>query len=355
MAELFEPTKLRELNLLNRVVMAPMTRSRAAPDGTPTDMMVEYYQQRAEAGLIIAEGTYPSEDGKGYCRTPGIVSDAHIAGWRKVTNAVHASGSTIVLQLMHCGRCSHADNKPQWAQTVAPSAIDAHGEVFTEEGMKPFSSPRALLTEEIPAVVEEYRQATENAYAAGFDGVELHATSGYLPAQFLSPGSNQREDRYGGSLENRLRFVLEVLEAMSSVDGAGRVGLRICPGFPFNDVKDPNPQETFEALLLAIEPLQLAYLHIMRASPLNVIDMAREHFKGPFIVNGGYGAQSAEKAIVKHEAAAVSFATLFIANPDLVSRLRNSTGLAEVDAKTLYSASREGYCDYPCSAPAADL
>ncbi len=278
MSSLFDPCRLGGLHLKNRIVMAPMTRSRSTDDGTPTEMMVEYYRQRAGAGLIIAEGTYPSEDGKGYCRTPGIVTPEQVAAWRKVTEAVHAEGGKIVLQIMHCGRCSHSANKSPAAETVAPSAISAEGEVFTEEGMKPFSEPRALRTEEIAEVIEEYRQATVNAFEAGFDGVELHGASGYLPAQFLSPGSNQRDDEYGGSLENRVRFVREVLEAMASVRGAEYVGLRICPGFAFNDVRDPDPQETFEALLTAIRHLPLAYLHLMRASTIDVLALGRDFF-----------------------------------------------------------------------------
>jgi N-ethylmaleimide reductase len=323
-----------------------MTRSRAQADGTPSDMMVDYYRQRASAGLIIAEGTYPSEDGKGYCRTPGIVDQRHIDGWARVTDAVHSEGGKIVLQIMHCGRCSHADNKSPQAETVAPSAIGAEGEVFTEQGMKPFSAPRALHREEIPAVIEEYRLATANAFAANFDGVELHGTSGYLPAQFLSPGSNQREDDYGGSLENRARFVREVLAAMSSVAGADKVGLRICPGFPFNDVKDPDPQGTFEHLLTEIAPMQLAYLHVMRASPIDVFALARDFFKGPFIANGGYNRESGNKAIADKGAQAISFATSYIANPDLARRLEQGLPLSEVNQETLYSDTVAGYSDY---------
>lgn len=347
MPKLFEPTRLGSLKLNNRVIMAPMTRSRASEDGTPTEMMVDYYRQRANAGMIIAEGTYPSENGKGYCRTPGIVSEQHIASWKKITDAVHDQDGTIVLQLMHCGRCSHSDNKGEQSETVAPSAIPAEGEIFTEEGMKPFSSPRALLSEEIPVIIEQYRQATINAYAAGFDGVELHGASGYLPAQFLSPGSNTRDDNYGGSLANRLRFTVDVLEAMSSVNGADRVGLRICPGFPLNDTKDPNPLETFEALLAAINPMHLAYLHTIRASPLDVISLAQNHFNGPHIINGGYERASAEEVIAENNAAAVSFGSLYIANPDLVNRLQCNAALASADPSSLYTATREGYSDYP--------
>jgi N-ethylmaleimide reductase len=347
MTDLFGPLRLGSIDMTNRVVMAPMTRSRSDDEGNPTDVMVDYYRQRASAGLIVAEGTYPSENGKGYCRTPGIVNQQHIDSWAKVTEAVHADGGKIVLQVMHCGRCSHADNKSSSAETVAPSAIGAEGEVFTEAGMKPFSPPRALHHDEIAEVIEEYRQATVNAYAAGFDGVELHGTSGYLPAQFLSPGSNQRDDEYGGSLDNRIRFVDEVLQAMASVDGADKVGMRICPGFPFNDVKDPNAAETFEHLLKTIQPLDMAYLHVMRASPLDVYALARDHFNGNIIINGGFNAQSGNKAVAEKGAAAVAFATLYIANPDLVRRLQDDLPLAEVNQDSLYTPGAAGYSDYP--------
>lgn len=346
MPNLFGACQLGSIELKNRVVMAPMTRSRADALGVPTDMMVEYYAQRASAGLIVAEGTSPSEDGKGYCRTPGIVDDAQVAGWRKVTDAVHAKNGKIVLQIMHCGRCSHEENKSAHSATVAPSAIQAEGEIFTEEGMKAFSEPRALTLDEITTVIEDYRQATVNAFAAGFDGVELHGASGYLPAQFLSPGSNQRDDQYGGSLANRVRFVAEVLEAMASVQGAEKVGLRICPGFAFNDVKDPNPQETFEALLSTIAPMGLAYLHVMRGSPLDVQALATDFFKGPFITNGGYTKATAEQA-VQGAATAVAFGGPFIANPDLVERFKTDAALAMPNEATLYTPTAEGYCDYP--------
>ncbi|MEM8499245.1 MAG: alkene reductase [Pseudomonadota bacterium] len=346
MSKLFTPTRLGSIDLANRIVMAPMTRSRSDDQGVPTAMMLDYYKQRASAGLIITEGTYPSENGKGYCRTPGIINQQQIDAWSGITEAVHEEGGKIVLQIMHCGRCSHADNKSDSAETVAPSAISADGEVFTETGMKPFSEPRALRDDEIAEVIEEYKQATENAYAAQFDGVELHGTSGYLPAQFLSPGSNQRQDRYGGSLKNRVRFFAEVLEGMSAVAGAERVGLRICPGFPFNDVKDPNPQESFEAMLTAIQPLGLAYLHLMRASPLDVYGMGHNYFKGPLILNGGYKKNSATEAIEQRGASAVAFATSYIANPDLVDRLANDWPLSDVNQELLYANTPEGYSDY---------
>ena len=229
-SKLFTPVTLGRLTLKNRAVMAPMTRSRAKADDCASDLMVEYYRQRASAGLIITEGTQPSANGKGYLRTPGIYNQEQVKSWKNVTDAVHAKGGQLVMQIMHCGRIGHPDNKADDTESVAPSAIRAKGEIFTEGGMKPLSMPRALATEEIPGIIEEYRQATANAFAAGFDGVELHCTSGYLPAQFLSTGTNHRSDQYGGSVENRARFVVETLEAMATVDGADRVGASNLPG-----------------------------------------------------------------------------------------------------------------------------
>jgi N-ethylmaleimide reductase len=299
--------------------------------------------------MIITEGTQPSRDGKGYCRTPGIYNDEQVNAWRNVTDAVHQAGGRIVLQIMHCGRIAHPDNKAADAETVAPSAIAARGDMFTEGGMKPFTQPRALRTEEIPGIVEEYRLATANAYAAGFDGVELHGTSGYLPAQFLSTGSNQRSDDYGGSLENRLRFVLEVLAAMISVDGADRVGLRICPGNPFNDLQDDNPEETFAALLDAVNPMALAYLHVIRMPAVGIdnIALARGHFDGPLIVNDSYKLAEARAVVEQGIADAVSFGRAYISNPDLVSRFKKGAALNPLDPATLYSAGPKGLIDYP--------
>jgi N-ethylmaleimide reductase len=349
MPTLYDPVKLGRLELANAVVMAPMTRSRAqADDDTVTELHVEYYRQRASAGLIITEGTHPSKNGKGYCRTPGIYNQAQIEAWRKVVDAVHAEGGKIVLQIMHCGRAAHADNKAPDAETVAPSAIAAGEEIYTEGGMKPMDTPRALTTEEVAEVIEEYRQATENAYAAGFDGVELHCTSGYLPAQFLSTGSNHRDDQYGGSLENRLRFVLEALEAMCSVDGADRVGIRICPGNPFNGLQDDNPGETFAALLDAIDGMGLAYLHVIRMKgPVDNLALAAEHFSGPVMVNDSYRAEEANDVVSKGEAAAVSFGRGFVSNPDLVRRMREGLPLTKMDLATLYTPGAKGFTDYP--------
>ena len=347
---LFSPVQLGRLELRNRVVMAPMTRSRAGADDEPTDLVTEYYGQRASAGLIISEGIYPSFDGKGYCRTPGLVTAKQVAGWRRVTDAVHNKGGTIVAQLMHCGRVTHADNKSPGAETVAPSAIPAKGEMYTDtKGMQPFSEPRALRRDEIPGIVAEYQRATELAYDAGFDGAELHCTSGYLPAQFLSTGSNRREDDYGGSLENRVRFPVEVLEAMKAVDGADRVGFRICPGNPFNDLSDENPEETFTAFLNAIRDFGLAYAHVIRlhGTELDNLELARRCFGQPLIVNDSYKQPEAEAVLEAGEAAAVSFARAFIGNPDLVERFEQGAEIARFNPKTMYTEGPEGYVDYP--------
>ena len=350
MSILFEPVRLGELELANRIVMAPMTRSRADQQGVPTTEMVEYYRQRASAGLIVAEGTAPSADGLGYCRTPAIYSAGQIAAWKAVTDAVHAEGGLIVLQLMHVGRASSVLNKPAGAATVAPSALRARTQLFTDAaGMVDTDEPQALSLNDIAQVIEEYRQAALNAREAGFDGVELHCTSGYLPMQFMASGSNLRTDRYGGSVENRVRFPVEVLSAMAQAIGAGRVGMRLCPGNPFNDIQDDDPLATAEALCKAAEPLDLAYVHIMR-SPLAELDafaLAQRHCSSGLILNDGFDGESAQAALQAGQGDAVSFARHFIANPDLVERLRKGLPLARFDRKTLYSPGPEGYSDYP--------
>ncbi len=349
MSVLFSPIQLGRLELRNRIVMAPMTRSRAGGADEPTDLMVEYYQQRASAGLIVTEGIFPSADGKGYCRTPGLVTPAQVEGWRKVTDAVHAVGGTIVAQIMHCGRITHADNKDPGSETVAPSAIPARGDMFTDTaGMQPFSEPRALRLGEIAGVVGEFARSTELAYRAGFDGVEAHCASGYLPAQFLSTGSNERNDEYGGSLDNRLRFAVEVLKAMAAVDGADRVGFRICPGNPFNDLSDENPEETFTAFLRAVHDLGLAYCHVIRLHDvaLDNIALARTEFGEALIVNDSYKLPDAQRVIDTGMAAAVSFARAFIGNPDLVARFQAEAELDRFDPKRLYTPGPEGYTDY---------
>tara|TARA_R110002073_G_scaffold73336_13_gene179384 strand:+ start:1222 stop:2289 length:1068 start_codon:yes stop_codon:yes gene_type:complete len=348
--DLFTPVTLGALQLRNRIVMAPMTRSRCGVDAIPTEVMVDYYRQRASAGLIISEGIAPSADGLGYCRTPGIYSTAQVEAWRAVTDAVHAAGGVMVAQIMHVGRVGNILNKPAGSETVAPSAIRARGDMYTDQqGMQPFDEPRELTLDEIAAVIEDYRSATANAFAAGFDGVELHGTSGYLPAQFLSTGTNQRTDQYGGSAENRVRFVLEVLNAMASVEGAGRVGMRICPDNPFNDLHDENPQQTFDCLLPQVKALDLAYLHVIRFPKGRVdnIALGQRYMGDRLIGNESYTFDEAQQAVAGGELAAVSFGRNFIANPDLVERWQQDLALSTFDLATLYTPGAAGYSNYP--------
>lgn len=347
---LFEPLQLGELRLANRVVMAPMTRSRANVFDEPDELHVAYYGQRASAGLIIAEGTYPSLVGKGYCRTPGIATPGQVEAWRRVTDTVRTGGASQVLQLMHVGRVASHHNKPEGVETVAPSAIAAQGSLYSDShGLVPMELPRALETAEIAGVIEEYCQAAVNARHAGFDGVELHCSSGYLPMQFLLAGSNRRQDGYGGSLAKRIRFVVECLEAMAGAIGAGRVGLRIIPGNPFNDMQDDDPAATYGALLDAVNPLGLAYVQVSRSPQpgLDAFALVRRHFRGGVILNDGFDGASARQALADGLGDAVSFARHYIANPDLVQRLRQGAALASFDRTTLYTPGAAGYIDYP--------
>jgi 2,4-dienoyl-CoA reductase-like NADH-dependent reductase (Old Yellow Enzyme family) len=278
-----------------------------------------------------------------------MYSGAQVQGWQRVTQAVHAAGGCIVLQLMHCGRIGSHYNKDRDARTVAPSAVRAAGKIFTDAaGLVDFDLPEALTLAEIPAVIGEYAAAARAAQQAGFDGVELHGASGYLPMQFLSTGTNQRTDAYGGSLNARLRFVIETLEALSGVVGAGRVGLRICPGNPFNDLTDEHPLETYAALLQQLASLRLAYLHVVRSPnpALDAFALARAGFSGPRVFNDGFDFATARQVVRAHDAAAVSFARAFIANPDLIARYRNGWPLASFDRKTLYTPGAAGYTSY---------
>lgn len=353
MSHLFSPVALGEIGLSNRIVMAPMTRDRAGPEDVPTDIMVEYYRQRAGAGLIITEGTQPSAAGKGYFRTPGIHTAEQLAGWRKVVDAVHGAGGRIVVQLMHCGRASVRANKSADAETVAPSAIRCPDPIPGPDGTpQQAAAPRALSLEEIALVVDEYVEAGRNAREAGFDGVELHCASGYLPMQFLSSNSNLRTDRYGGSARNRGRFAVEVLEALSEAIGPGRVGFRICPGVTLNGMADADPAETHAALLDALAPLPLAYVHLIRL-PLDGFDpleLVRERWKGAIIVNNGLNFETAQDLLRQRSADAVSFGRAFISNPDLVERFRRGSPLARHHRETFYTGhgdDRCGYTDYP--------
>jgi N-ethylmaleimide reductase len=353
MRDIFSPVTLGELELANRIVMAPMTRDRAGAGDVPTAVVAEYYRQRAGAGLIVTEGTQPSPAGKGYWRTPGIHSEAQVAGWRSVAEGVHAAGGRIVVQLMHCGRASVRANKDPHAETVAPSAIRCPDPIPGPDGVpQPTDMPRALEMQEISSVVGEYVRAAENARRAGLDGVELHCASGYLPMQFLSSNSNQRTDRYGGAAVNRVRFVVETLEALAGAIGPGRVGFRICPGVTLNGMADADPVETYSTLLRALDSLGLAYIHLIHlplagADPL---DLVHANWSGRIIENNGLKLEEARKLLAGRRADAVSFGRSFISNPDLVDRFRRGAPLARQDRDTFYTGQgddRRGYIDYP--------
>ncbi|WP_243048142.1 alkene reductase [Dyella sp. RRB7] len=349
MDTLFSTIPIGRYTLRNRLVMAPMTRSRADDaTGVPSALAATYYRQCANAGLIITEGTYPSPTGKGYVRTPGIHSQAQIEGWRTITNAVHAEGGRIFLQLMHTGRISHPSLQPDGAIPVAPSAVQPAGKVYTATGPQDFVMPRALTTDEVSDVVNEYRLATHNALKAGFDGVELHAASGYLPEQFLSSSTNQRTDRYGGSRANRARFILDVLEAMTAEAGSDRVGIKIAPEMGFNDISDATPQETYRYLVEQLATLKLAYLHVARTkSEFDYRAWLRPLFHGPYLQGGGLTRESAAALVEQGQADAVVFGSLYLANPDLVQRFRANATLNAPDRDTFYTPGPHGYIDYP--------
>lgn len=353
MADVFSPVRIGDLALRNRVVMAPMTRDRAGPLDEPTDLMVEYYRQRASAGLIVTEGTQPSPTGKGYWRTPGIHSQEQVAGWRKVADAIHAEGGLIAMQLMHVGRAAVRANKDPEAETVAPSAIPCPDPIPGPDGIPVATEmPRALEAHEIPGVIAEYVAAARNARAAGIDAVELHCASGYLPMQFLSSNSNQRSDAYGGNAENRVRFVVETLSAIAAAIGAGRVGFRICPGVTFNGMADADPAETYTTLLKAVDGMGLAYCHLIHISNagFDSLDLVRANWSGPVIENCGLTLDKANAVIAQGKAEAVSFGYAYIANPDLVERFRSGAPLVKGERATFYTGHGDdarGYTDYP--------
>lgn len=355
MNQLFSTTQIGPYTLRNRLVMAPMTRSRSDDaTGVPSADTVTYYAQRAGAGLIVTEGVFPSAMGKGYVRTPGIHSAEQIAAWKLVADAVHQQGGRIFLQLMHAGRISHTSVLPDGASPVAPSAIRHEGQVFTATGLQDLSMPRALETSEIAGVVDEYRIATRNALAAGFDGVELHAASGYLPEQFLSSGTNQRQDQYGGSLPNRARFILDVLAAMTEVAGGDRVGIKLAPEMGFNGVSDAAPQETFRYLVEQLAPLDLAYLHVAVMKPgFDYHAMLRPLFKGAYLHGAGLDQHKAEALIAEGRADAAVFGSLFLANPDLPQRFAAGAPLNAPNRDTFFSPGPQGYIDYPTMKEAA--
>ncbi|MFP3501637.1 alkene reductase [Burkholderia sp. SIMBA_062] len=345
--QLLSPVQLGAYTLRNRMAMAPLTRSRAGAGDVATPLVAEYYRQRASAGLIITEASQISAQGKGYPRTPGIHSSEQIAGWRQVTDAVHAEGGRIFLQLWHVGRLSHPSVQPNEALPVAPSAIKADGEIFTSTGPKALVTPRALELDEIPGVVADFRKAAENAKLAGFDGVEIHAANGYLIDQFLRDGANVRTDAYGGSVENRARFLKDVVEAVVPVFGADRVGVRLSPIFNVFSMSDSDPTATFGYAAEMLSQYGLAYLHVLQLGE-GEFDFRelKSRFGGTYIANGGYDAARAEAAIQSGAADIVSFGTLFLANPDLVRRFALGAPLNEADRDTFYQGEERGYTDY---------
>lgn len=367
---LFDPIQVGALHLPNRVVMAPLTRNRA-PEAIPTPLMAQYYAQRAGAGLIISEATAITHQGQGYADVPGLYSTEQLDGWRRVTKAVHDKGGRIYCQLWHVGRVSHVDLQPHHQKPVAPSALAAKTKTYLvrEDGtghFVPTSEPRALDAEEIPGIVRDFRHAARNAISAGFDGVEVHGANGYLLDQFLKSGTNHRDDDYGGSIENRARFLLEAMREVVEEVGADRVGLRLSPVTPANDIVDADPQPLFDYVVRQLAPLDIAYLHVIEGAtggprevegrPFDYDAMRRAWraagAKGAWMVNNDYDAALAQKALAQG-ADLVAFGRPFIANPDLVERLRRNAPLNAVVHQTLYGGGAEGYTDYPSLATAA--
>jgi N-ethylmaleimide reductase len=347
---LFSPVSLGAIECRNRIVMAPMTRGRAGLEDVPSPLMVEYYRQRASAGLIVTEGTQPSPEGKGYWRTPGIHTKKQIEGWSQVAEAVHSEGGKIVVQLMHCGRVVVPENRGYEARIIAPSAVACPVKVPGPDGT-PVSTavPEAILAEELQTLALQFAKAAENARDAGIDGVELHCASGYLLNQFLNPQSNQRTDAFGGSAANRVRFPIMVLEAVARQIGADRVGFRISPGNGYNGMDTANPWDTFRPLIEAADALALAYLHVvdMGNECPNTLATIHRHFSGNIIANNMLDGSRAAELIADGDAAAVSFGRPFIANPDLPRRLAAGAPLAKPDYSKLYTGEKQGYCDYP--------
>ncbi len=351
-ADLFEPYRLGDLDLANRMVMAPLTRNRADENGVATPMMATYYRQRASAGLIITESAPVSAQGVGYPATPGIYTDAQVQGWLGVTEAVHAEGGSIFIQLQHCGRISHPSMQADGVAPVAPSALQPEGQAVTYTGMQDFVTPRALETDEIPGIVAQFRHGAEMAKRAGFDGVEVHGANGYIIDQFLRDASNQRNDAYGGSAPNRMRLLNEILDAVCAVWPAGRVGVRLSPENGFNSMSDSDPQAHFGYFIEQLSERGLAYVHVLegdmmtKSSALNYLDLS-EKFSGPYIANNAYDLERAQSALHSGAADLIAFGIPFLANPDLVRRYQERLPLNEADPNTFYGGGEAGYTDYP--------
>jgi N-ethylmaleimide reductase len=353
-SKLLEPYKLGSLALPNRLVMAPLTRNRAVEGLVPSPLAVEYYGQRASAGLLITEASQVSQQGQGYQDTPGIYSKEQVAGWRKVTDRVHARGGRIFLQLWHVGRISHTSLQSNGGAPVGPSAIRAKGKTFVGGTFTDISEPRALDVSEIPGIIENFRRGAANALEAGFDGVEIHGANGYLLDQFAKDGANKRTDIYGGSIENRARLMLEVAKAVTTEAGAARTGIRISPVTPSNDISDSNPQALFDYIVDHLNALKLVYIHVIEGATGGPRDVApfdylslRKRFKGAYVANNGYDFELANKVLAAGEADLIAFGKLFIANPDLVERLKLGAPLNAPDKATFYGGDAKGYTDYP--------
>ena len=351
---LFSPEKLGAISLKNRMVMAPITRNRAGEGGVPHDLNMTYYEQRASAGLIVTEAAPISDMAHGYPALPGIYTDAQVAGWKKIVDAVHAKGGKIVSQIWHVGRISHPSLLPNGALPVVPSAIKPAGQAFTCQGLIDYVEPRALDAAELSAIIQDYGHATQCGFNAGFDGVEIHAANGYLLDQFLRDGTNVREDNCGGSIENRARLLMEVTKVLVAVAGSDKVGVRISPVNPFNDIEDSNPQALFNYVADSLNQFNLAYLHVVEGGigdvdePLSFDFVAlRKHFNNAYMANLSYDKARGNDAIASGQADVIAYGVPFIANPDLVERFRTDAPLNEVDANTFYGGTEKGYIDYP--------
>jgi N-ethylmaleimide reductase len=345
---LFTPGRIDGFDTKNRFVMAPMTRSRALSGGVPSELAIEYYAQRASAGLIITEGVAPCAAGLGYARTPTAETPEQMAAWKRIADAVHAKGGRMFMQFMHVGRIGNSENRYTNEPLVAPSAVRAAGQMWTDtKQMQDLDMPRALETSEIPGVIAQYAAATRRAVDAGFDGVELHSASGYLPMQFLSSNTNLRTDGYGGNVQNRIRFVVEALEAMAKAAGSpSRVGIKISPAMPFNDIHDADPVETYTTLVKAIGSMGLAYLHVLKTTIPNTFELLRPLFKGPMFAGGGFTKESGNAALASGTGDFIVFGKLFTSNPDLPARFEKSAALVDPDPTTFYSPGPKGYVDY---------
>jgi N-ethylmaleimide reductase len=359
--KLLEPYRLGPITLPNRLVMAPLTRNRAVAGLVPSPLAIEYYGQRASAGLLITEASQISQQGQGYQDTPGIYSKEQVAGWRKVTDRVHARGGRIFIQIWHVGRVSHVSLQENKQLPVAPSAIRANGKTFVGGTFADISEPRALTLEEIPGIVESFRRATANGLEAGFDGVEIHGANGYLLDQFARDGTNKRTDAYGGSIENRARLMLEVAKVVAAEAGPERTGIRISPVTPSNDISDSDPQPLFNHIVERLNALKLVYLHVVEGATGGPRDVApfdygalRKRFNGAYIANNGYDFELASKVLAANEADLIAFGKPFLANPDLVERLQRGAPLNAPDKATFYGGGAKGYTDYPALGDALD-